>query len=792
MGGQKSLFRELRILFTSLSEKERSELENLCITGGGHVVTAITPNDPPHVVVTRRVGSPKYCNVLRKHPMTPVVSPEWIKNSLEQKKRLPYSQYAVGPCYGLKICLSGFSPEEKSKLAELVQKNGGTHSPSLTKHCTHLISTSKTSEKYVFAQKQGIACANAEWLVESIKGGWCRDTTPYPVKDSLPGDKSSLERKNIGKGSRDPAPESGDDPVSVHTSRDAVDASKGRQVKENRTLELQDEDTGDDSEEHANTFLDHCVIWTVGCSLDETVLILKLCRKSGAKRITFGHPNLITHILRGSSLNALESREVSTYLQDKKMSAPPVVNIEWLQRSVARREAMPIDERFASTISKVSDGIKLGTLDNGRAVQSLTNEYSNVSESVGKKYDGFFSGYYFTLCAIRGTSEECVAEALIRRHGGKIFNASSPPCGSRFLAICPASLKPIEINRLRSQNNNFATVLETNRFTVYWLRCCAEANQILSPRKGAPCFRPLPFDLPMDGAKGLSIAISGYDKSIRSAIKHTVETIGGRVSLDCMSAKDTHLLVPYAHGEKYKHSERLGVKAVTTDWLVESVASGRILPEAPYRPMAKEGCQAEKLAEGPGIGKVDATQHPWTDGSSKVSKDGNCDDEAPESGKIFVKGCQRSLTSKERKRKFTMPSLEVISTNPSKSHEKRHNIENRVTQSNRKRDEATKSQNHSSKDSKDDDLAHAQHQVHSLLSKLNQTPDDNLYSPLFPDVQEDKLQHEGRLAKQHRRPALKPSDRRQGLRSSLQSLTVIGNTDGDEFEISQRVGYNDA
>jgi len=397
-----------------------------------------------------------------------------------------------------------------------------------------------------------------------------------------------------------------------------------------------------------------------------------------------------------------------------------------------------------------------------------------MSESVGRKYEGFFSGYSFTLCAVRGTSEECVAEALIRRHGGKIFNSSFPASGAtKRIAICPPSLKPIEINRLRSQNTNFASVSEQNRFTVYWLRCCAEANQILAHRKGSPCFRPLSFELPMDGAGKLSVAISGYDRPIRSAIKHTVETIGGKVSLDCMSAKDSHLLVPYAHGEKYKHSSRLGVIPVTADWLVRSVEAGRILPEAQFRPMAKDSSQPDTLAEGPGLGKIDATQHPWSKGPSQLSKDDAASQDVRRIHQIH----------QEKKRRINMPSLDgIMSMDPGKPTKERQGVENRASDSNGKIEEILKSQNHSSKN--DDDLAQAKWQVNSLVSKLNQAPDDDDDgSGLFPEDVELLPRTERTLTKQqHKRSKSRSTERRQGLRSAIVT---------DEFDISQRVGYGD-
>ena len=180
-----SLFGNLRALFTSLGSSERQELEALWEEHGGKVVASVTPNDPPHVVITRRVGSSKYVMLMRRHPNTHVVPPEWIRKSVEVKKKQPYSQFRVAALYGLKICLSGFDVEKLGMLADLISRNGGAHSPSLTKFCTHLVSTDRTTQKYMFAVKHGIVCCSVEWLEESTNGKvkWCRDATKYHVKD---------------------------------------------------------------------------------------------------------------------------------------------------------------------------------------------------------------------------------------------------------------------------------------------------------------------------------------------------------------------------------------------------------------------------------------------------------------------------------------------------------------------------------------------------------------------------------------------------------------------------------
>ena len=50
---------------------------------GGEVVAAVRASDPPHVVLTRSVRSPKYRGLMRVAPHTPVVTPDWLTASLQ-------------------------------------------------------------------------------------------------------------------------------------------------------------------------------------------------------------------------------------------------------------------------------------------------------------------------------------------------------------------------------------------------------------------------------------------------------------------------------------------------------------------------------------------------------------------------------------------------------------------------------------------------------------------------------------------------------------------------------------
>ena len=705
-----SLFGNLRALFTSLGSSERQELEALWEEHGGKVVASVTPNDPPHVVITRRVGSSKYVMLMRRHPNTHVVPPEWIRKSVEVKKKQPYSQFRVGALYGLKICLSGFDVEKKGMLADLISRNGGAHSPSLTKFCTHLVSTDRTTQKYMFAVKHGIVCCSVEWLEESTNGKvkWCRDATKYHVKDKemslviaradtcdadtfagvskrerenaanatnitnatgntnvcdditeiTGGVRKRVAEKKKEKGAveergRRRGNDAGDDADGKDAAAKARDSGDGEELHSDGSLEANDA-----------SFLKDCGIWHVGLSSAELKELVSLCCKSGATRVRYSHPTLVTHIVRGSEACTRGEREEINKALRAHVNPPQLVNMDWLRACVrSRRELEADQERFrpskeddgllsrlasggASAVASAAAGgntnatktnTNTNTNTNGapdrldeldpidpidrldrldRTNSGVVHPYQNAAdnnEASNGSISGIFAGYYFTLCAVRGTAEEQVAEVLIRQHGGKINNSSVPASGEgTLLAICPPSLTRIDASRLRAHNNNnFGSVPEDNRFTLYWIKCCAKARKMLGHQDGAPCFRPLPYDLPMEGMRNVSISTSGYDDDIKSAIKFTVETIGGRFSAKNMSAKDTHLIVPFAHGEKYRHSDRLGVTAVTAQWLVETVKSGRLLPEARFRPGPKPGCEPDAMAPGNPTGNVETTQHAW-------------------------------------------------------------------------------------------------------------------------------------------------------------------------------------
>lgn len=191
------------VLVTAVKPAEREQLAATVEHCGGVPLSSFSSRDPPHLVITRSVRSPKYRALLRLHPHTPVVTPEWLAASTQASwgklaprslvsqahtrirrrhaianprglarrapaatlpaaaaaapippppqagRLLPLDCYRVGPFHGLTVCLSGLSAASKAELAAAVAAGGGQHSPALDKKCTHLVTNSTGTAKYL-------------------------------------------------------------------------------------------------------------------------------------------------------------------------------------------------------------------------------------------------------------------------------------------------------------------------------------------------------------------------------------------------------------------------------------------------------------------------------------------------------------------------------------------------------------------------------------------------------------------------------------------------------------------
>ena len=115
-----SLLQSIQILVTGVAEKEKRRLHDIAKSQGAVILTTANANDPPHVVITRTVGSPRYFTIIKRNANIPIVTPEWLTSSIEKGTRLPYTEFAAGIFQGLVICFSGLSVPEKKEFSKHV------------------------------------------------------------------------------------------------------------------------------------------------------------------------------------------------------------------------------------------------------------------------------------------------------------------------------------------------------------------------------------------------------------------------------------------------------------------------------------------------------------------------------------------------------------------------------------------------------------------------------------------------------------------------------------------------
>lgn len=72
-----------RVLVTAVHPREREDVSERLVAAGVEVLSAFSNRDPPHLVITRSVRSPKYRALMRVHPHTPVVTPDWLAASVQ-------------------------------------------------------------------------------------------------------------------------------------------------------------------------------------------------------------------------------------------------------------------------------------------------------------------------------------------------------------------------------------------------------------------------------------------------------------------------------------------------------------------------------------------------------------------------------------------------------------------------------------------------------------------------------------------------------------------------------------
>lgn len=92
------------VLITGVKPREKEELARLVEQCGGQPQSAVNVRDPPHLIVTRSVRSPKYRHLLRAHPHTPAVTPEWLAASAQVRRAAAQSGWLLRAVAAVSQC----------------------------------------------------------------------------------------------------------------------------------------------------------------------------------------------------------------------------------------------------------------------------------------------------------------------------------------------------------------------------------------------------------------------------------------------------------------------------------------------------------------------------------------------------------------------------------------------------------------------------------------------------------------------------------------------------------------
>ena len=138
------------------------------------------------------------------------------------------------------------------------------------------------------------------------------------------------------------------------------------------------------------------------------------------------------------------------------------------------------------------------------------------------------------------------------------------------------------------------------------------------------------------------VVASSYEEEVKAALGQLVNVLGGEVSLR-LSRRNTHLLVPFAVGDKYLGCADRGVTPVTMEWLLQSAQAGGPPLSAcgDLNAGARGGCcRVPRQVHGSHTG---ARCLPWTGTCQGVASDGMQQAAASHSSAEPRCGCCRAL-----------------------------------------------------------------------------------------------------------------------------------------------------
>ncbi|KAH6612328.1 hypothetical protein B0J18DRAFT_81772 [Chaetomium sp. MPI-SDFR-AT-0129] len=196
-------FRGVVVCCTSIPTELRANIAAKTTELGGQHKYDLTP-DCTHLIVGD-YATPKYRHVAKERPDVRVMDAGWVEavrnlwvedadiDFLALEKQWQLHTFEAGSSNGelnadgtmperrrLLCCMTGFEDaDERQRISDKIEANGGLYTGDLTKRVTHLIVHKPEGRKYHAAKNWGVATVSVEWVHESVERGLILDETLY-------------------------------------------------------------------------------------------------------------------------------------------------------------------------------------------------------------------------------------------------------------------------------------------------------------------------------------------------------------------------------------------------------------------------------------------------------------------------------------------------------------------------------------------------------------------------------------------------------------------------------------
>ncbi|GJJ08723.1 hypothetical protein Clacol_002942 [Clathrus columnatus] len=486
-------------------------------------------------------GSAKYkCAVERN---VPILKDSWVNDiydawlsgeTIEVEKFI--AKHRLPIFTGVQLCITGMrDAESRERVAEIIEKQGGTHLRSLNAPVTHLLCSIPTSEKISRAKeingKKGMGTIRIiweEWFWDCLEfhGRWGEQA--YDIDRPRPARKLMAE--------------------TVKESNKQVTESSSATLSQPKAL----------PKSFPTSFL-----------LEDDPPRLAQTQKQ--KGIGLRILRDIVHTRKKSSEK--EGDETQAPCDSTRILS---VNTQTLPETNA---AMPSPQKeITSALDRLSDyrnntSFAVASTSSAISRPFTRNTHGTVlpQKSIStfpipeiSSIPNIFAGYSFR--ALGEAKEGAMLCDAIRRRGGRWLDDGDSFIEPDFFLVRLVGGYTFWHTANAADRAKFRTECWVERSILEERMCAAEGHIV---------FTPLKIITPVEGSERLSVSLSGLDSAETFWTKRLLRAIGANV-LSVFSKSSSHLICPSGHGEKFAKAREWKIPVVDLEWLFFIAKNGRI------------------------------------------------------------------------------------------------------------------------------------------------------------------------------------------------------------------------